>query len=225
MVGVFHSGGRKINYHPHVHYLVPAGGLSANRQEWISTRHNFLVPVNALSILFRATFRDAMKEAGLYDQVPAQVWQQDWVTHSKPIGKGKGALKYLAPYIFRVAISNHRILKVDEGKVTFRYRESDTGKWRTCTLLAEEFLRRFLQHGLPKGFVKVRYYGLFSPSCRYLLPLIHLWLDTSEEGEICDLEPHDGSDTLTEQLPVLCPTCGQVMRWVKQLQARSRCPP
>ncbi len=106
MVGVLHTWGRQLNYHPHVHYLVPAGGLSADGQEWLSTRHNFLVPVKALSILFRAKFRDALKEAGLFDQVPSQVWQQDWVTHCKSVGKGEGALKYLAPYIFRVAISN-----------------------------------------------------------------------------------------------------------------------
>ena len=134
MVGVLHTWGRKLNYHPHVHYLVPAGGLSADGENWLSARGNFLIPVKALSILFRAKFRDALKEAGLFDQVPAQVWQKDWVTHCKPVGKGEGALKYLAPYIFRVAIGNRRILKVNDGKVTFRYRESDTGTWRTCTL-------------------------------------------------------------------------------------------
>jgi hypothetical protein len=221
MVGVLHTWGRQLNYHPHVHYLVPAGGLSPNGEQWISARNTFLIPVKALSILFRAKFRDALKEADLFDQVPAQVWQQDWVTHCQPVGNGEGALKYLAPYIFRIAISNRRILKLADSKVTFRYRESDTGKWRTCTLTAEEFLRRFLQHVLPKGFVKVRYYGLFSPSLRHYLAVIRLWLDTSapetailDEG--CDVDaPH----------PVLCPTCGQVMRWVHKLRPRSRCPP
>ena len=221
MVGVLHTWGRQLNYHPHVHYLVPAGGLSADGEQWLSTRHNFLVPVKALSILFRAKFRDALKEAGLFDQVPTQVWQQDWVTHCKSVGKGEGALKYLAPYIFRVAISNNRILKLVDGKVTFRYRESDTGKWRTCTLTAEEFLRRFLQHVLPKGFVKVRYYGLFNPGLRHWLAVIRLWLDTSELQEI---NTDDGTD-VDLQRQVLCPTCGQVMRWVQKLRPRSRCPP
>ncbi len=224
MVGVLHTWGRKLNYHPHVHYLVPAGGLSADGQEWLSTRHNFLVPVKALSILFRAKFRDALKAAGLFDQVPAQVWRQDWVTHCKSVGKGGGALKYLAPYIFRVAISNRRILKLVDGQVTFRYRQSDTGKWRTGTLIAEEFLRRFLQHVLPKGFVKVRYYGLFSPSCRHLLPLIRLWLDTSEQEETGDREPNDGTDEVDAQRQVPCPTCGHVMQWVKKLPPKPRCP-
>ena len=225
MVGVLHTWGRQLNYHPHVHYLVPAGGLAADREGWLKTRHNFLVPVKALSILFRAKFRDALKEADLFDQVPAQVWQQDWVTHCKPVGKGEGALKYLAPYIFRVAISNGRILKLADGKVTFRYRESDTGKWRTCTLPAEEFLRRFLQHVLPKGFVKVRYYGLFSPGLRHWLIVIRLWLDTSEPETTVTDDENDSADGVDSQSPVLCPTCGQVMRWVQKLRPRSRCPP
>jgi len=224
MVGVLHTWGRKLNYHPHVHYLVPAGGLSADGEQWISARRNFFVPVRALSILFRAKFRDALKEAGLFDQVPAQVWQQDWVTHCKSVGKGEGALKYLAPYIFRVAISNRRILKLADGKVTFRYRESDTRKWRTCTLPAEEFLRRFLQHVLSRGFVKVRYYGLFSPSLRYRLTVIRLWLDTSELEETILDDTRNDADTIDPQRQMLCPTCGQVMRWVKKLQPRSRCP-
>ena len=223
MIGLLHTWGRQLNYHPHVHYLVPAGGLSADGEQWLSTRHNFLVPVKALSILFRAKFRDALKEAGLFNQVPAQVWQQDWVTHCKSVGKGAGALKYLAPYIFRVAISNNRILKVADGKVTFRYRESDTRKWRTCPLPAEEFLRRFLQHVLPKGFVKVRYYGLFSPSLRRWLTVIRLWLDTSKPEETFTDDANN--DAVDPQGSVLCPTCGQVMRWVQKLQPRSRCPP
>ena len=221
MVGVLHTWGRQLNYHPHVHYLVPAGGLSPNGERWISAQNTFLIPVKALSIIFRAKFRDALKKAGLVDQVPVHVWRQGWVTHCKPVGKGEGALKYLAPYIFRVAISNRRIRKIVDGKVTFRYRESDTGKWRTGTLTAEEFLRRFLQHVLPKGFVKVRYYGLFSPSLRHHLAVIRLWLDTSELETVIRDEAHD----VDGSRPVLCPTCGQVMRWMKKLRPRARCPP
>jgi hypothetical protein len=225
MVGVLHTWGRKLNYHPHVHYLVPAGGVSADRQQWLGVRHHFLVPVRALSILFRAKFRDALKQAGLADQVPAEIWQQAWVVHCQGVGKGVGALKYLAPYIFRVAISNRRILNVSKGNVTFRYRESDTGRWRTCTLAAQEFLRRFLQHVLPKGLVKVRYYGLFSPSLRHQLPLIRLVLGitTGEPGEIREEQPH--TDPMNTNKRVTCPHCGQTMRWVTRLRPSARCPP
>jgi hypothetical protein len=166
-----------------------------------------------------------LKRTELFDQIPAEIWQQDWVVHCKPIGKGVGALKYLAPYIFRVAISKRRILKVAHGHVTFRYRESDTGRWRTCTLTAEEFLRRFLQHVLPKGFVKVRYYGLFSPSLRHQLPLIRLVLAILG-GEIdATPEAQSGADPVTAGASVLCPRCGQAMRWVKRLRPSARCPP
>jgi hypothetical protein len=225
MVGVLHTWGRNLSYHPHVHFLVPAGGVSAQGEQWVPAQHNFLVPVRALSILFRAKFRDALQRTELFDQVPSEIWQHDWVVHCKPVGKGEGALKYLAPYIFRVAISNRRILKVANGHVTFRYRESDTGSWRRCTLTAMEFLRRFLQHVLPKGFVKVRYYGLFSPSWRVHLPRIRLAL--AVPGTEYDLATETASTTPTVKagVRVLCPTCGQAMRWVKRLRPAARCPP
>lgn len=226
MVGVLHTWGRQLNYHPHVHYLVPAGGLSADGQQWVPAQRNFLVPVKALSVLFRAKFRDALKRTEVFAQVPPEVWQQDWVVHCKPVGKGVGALKYLAPYIFRVAISNHRILKVTDGKVTFRYRESDTGRLCTCTLTTEEFLRRFLQHVLPRGFVKVRYYGLFSPSLRHQLPRIRLVLTPPGTGDEGDLEPVASStEPVPDRAGVSCPRCGQTMRWVKRLRPSARCPP
>ena len=221
MVGVLHTWGRNLNYHPHVHYLAPAGGLATDGQQWLASRRNFLVPVVALSRIFRAKFRDALKKADLFDQVPAEIWKRDWVVHCKSVGSGLPALKYLAPYIFRVAISNNRILNVADSKVTFRYRTSDTGQLRTSTLTAEEFLRRFLQHVLPKGFVKVRYYGLFSPSLRHHLAVIRLWLDASQPETTSADEPNDDADA---QRQVLCPTCGQIMQRVKKLQPRSRGP-
>jgi hypothetical protein len=221
LVGVLHTWGRTLSYHPHVHYLVPAGGLSADHKRWLPARRTFLVPVKALSILFRALFRDALKKTELFDLVPAHVWQQQWVTHCQPVGKGQGALNYLAPYIFRVAISDRRLLKVADGKVTFRYRASDTGRWQLCTLTAEEFLRRFLQHVLPKGFVKVRYYGIFSPSQRSLLLLIRSWLDATQT-----LTDESQNKRITRCLhEVKCPICGHLMRQVQHLRPRSRCPP
>ena len=98
--------------------------------------------------------------------MPASVWEHDWVVHCKAVGNGETAFKYLAPYIFRVAISNSRLLKVENDQVTFRYRASDSGQAKLCTLAVEEFIHRFLQHVLPKGFVKVRYYGFLSVAQR-----------------------------------------------------------
>jgi hypothetical protein len=152
-----------------VHFIVTGGGLSQD-QRWLAARKDFLVPVKALSLIFRAKFREQLRQSDLFQQVPAPVWQQDWVVHSQPIGSGLPAFKYLAPYIFRVAISNHRIIKLENGHVTFKYKDSTSKQIRFATVTAVEFMRRFLQHVLPERFVKVRYYGLLAPAYRQLLP-------------------------------------------------------
>ena len=161
MIGVLHTWTRQLCYHPHVHspmkrgtpYLVPAGGFTKNK-EWIPAHNKFMLPVKALSKLFRAKFRDALRKQAGFEKVPSSVWEQAWVVHCKPVGGGGSALKYLASYVFRVAISNPRILKLSGGRVTFRYQASATGKIKTSSLSALDFMRRFLQHVLPKGFVK-----------------------------------------------------------------------
>jgi Putative transposase/Transposase zinc-binding domain len=168
MVGVLHTWTRQLLYHPHVHYLVTGGGLSAQGR-WLSSRKDFLVPVKALSKVFRAKLRDALKQTELFAQVEARVWRKDWVVHSEPVGSGEPAFKYLAPYIFRVAISNNRLLKLEHDNVTFSYKESATAQLKSCKVTAAEFIRRFLQHVLPPRFIKVRYFGLLSPSNRQLL--------------------------------------------------------
>ena len=120
------------------------------------------MPVKALSKIYRGKFRDALASAGLLAQVDPAVWQQDWVVHSQAVGDGRASLKYLAPYVFRVAISDRRIVSCDDGQVTFLYRKGGTRSWRKMTLDALEFIRRFLQHVLPTGFMKVRHYGFLS---------------------------------------------------------------
>jgi len=109
------------------------------------------------------------------------VWDQDWVVHCQPVGNGQKAFKHLAPYIFRVAISNSRLVSMDNNQVTFRYRPSGTAQTKLCTLEAEEFIRRFLQHVLPRGFVKVRYYGFLAPGCRSRLSLVREQLAPVED--------------------------------------------
>ena len=221
MVGVLHTWTRDLNYHPHVHYLVPAGGLSEDGQAWLSVRKSFLVPVQPLSVLFRAKFRDALKKTDLFDQVPNETWTQDWVVHCQPVGNGMAALKYLAPYIFRVAISNKRILRLENGCVTFRYTASDTGRTRHCTVPAEEFIRRFLQHVLPKGFIKVRYYGLFSPGNRHRLHLARELLNVCNSARITDTEQTNAAPSVQA---IRCPKCGRAMEMLETLRPK-RCRP
>ena len=177
------------------------------------------MPVKALSPIFRAKFQEQLRQSDLFLQVPAQVWQQAWVVHSQPIGSGLAAFKYLAPYIFRVAISNHRIVKLNEGRVTFKYKDSATKQIKFATVTADEFMRRFLQHVLPDRFVKVRYYGLLSPAYRQLLPQV-LQLLSSNTGKLKCAE----LKTSTPSALLSCPHCGGPLILLASLAPRGRAP-
>jgi hypothetical protein len=125
----------------------------------------------AASVIFRAKFKELLAKAGLIDQIPQEVWTKSWVVHSKAVGDGRRALRYLAPYVYRVAISNRRIVNCEPGpgglgRVTITYRKSGSQRYRVMELTAEEFIRRFLQHVLPRGFQKVRHYGFAHPRHR-----------------------------------------------------------
>jgi hypothetical protein len=205
--GVLHTWGRQLQYHPHIHYLVPAGAVSSDRKHWLATSENFFLPVLALSVIFRAKFRAAIHKAGLLDLIPAEVWQQAWVVHCQPVGDGTRALEYLARYVFRVAITNSRILDCQDGVVTFSFRDKKTGQTRRVRLQAVEFIRRFLDHLLPSGFQKVRHYGFFSPTCSVSIQRIRL-LIAQKTGRpmLLDL-------SATESAPgPFCPLCGGPLR-------------
>jgi Putative transposase/Transposase zinc-binding domain len=208
--GVLHTWGRTLEYHPHIHYVVPGGGLSDDGSQWLPSRADFFVPVRALSILFRAKLRDALDRAGLLAGVDAAVWRQDWVVHSQAVGDGRASLKYLAPYVFRVAISDRRVVSCEDGRVTFSYRKSGSNRWRRMTLDSSEFIRRFLQHVLPSGFPKVRHYGFLSPNSGEPIEAVR-WLITLFCGLIHRLlaEP---TRQPTDAPEIRCPTCGGPMR-------------
>jgi Putative transposase/Transposase zinc-binding domain len=218
MVGLLHTWTRQLLYHPHVHYIVTGGGLSAQGR-WLSSRKDFLVHVKPLSRIFRAKFRDALKQTELFAQVEARVWRKDWVVHSEPVGSGEPAFKYLAPYIFRVALSNNRLLKLEHGNVTFAYKESATDQLKSCKVTAEEFIRRFLQHVLPPRFIKVRYYGLLSPSNRHLLHQARQLLSATTS------KLNRAEVKTTQPLALLsCPHCGGPLTLLSPLAPRGRAP-
>jgi hypothetical protein len=169
LLGVLQTWTRDLRFHPHIHYLVPAVAVAADGRICRPRNPAFLVPVKALALLFRAKLRAALRQNGLEQQVDGAIWRQAWVVDCRSVGSGTAALKYLAPYIFRVALSNKRIVSVQHDHVTFRYRDGASKQVRSCRLRALTFLGRFLQHVLPKGFVKVRYYGLFSHRQQALL--------------------------------------------------------
>jgi hypothetical protein len=215
MMGGLHTWQRNMGYHPHVHFIVPAGGLSPDRSQWLAADTDFFVPVKALSTIFRAKFRDAFKKTDLFNSVAPELWQKDWVVHCKPVGNGQHALKYLAPYVYRTAITNNRIEKLQNDQVTFRFKNSHTDLWQTTTLPAIEFIHRFLQHVLPKGFVKIRYYGFMAPNKKNLLAVAKYLLGNIAVSKL--------TAPIVKQY--ICPHCGAKLLWVEALPKETRAPP
>ena len=167
ILAVLHTWSRTMEYHPHAHLLVTAGALASDGRSWVKPAHaRFLMPGYALSCLFRATLRDALARAGLLDAIEPRVWRRRWTVHVQQIGRGEHATLYLSRYVYRVALTNDRIDRWADGRVTFHYTHARTGTTRRVTLPVHRFLDRFLQHVLPRGFTKVRSYGLLSPGRR-----------------------------------------------------------
>jgi hypothetical protein len=177
---ILHSWGQNLLFHPHLHVLVAAGGLTSGGRRWVATRSDFLLPVKVLARLFRGKFLDALRQAyesgalrlkgsteylrehSAWQSLVDRLYSKDWVIYAKPpFGGPEHVLRYLGAYTHRVAISNHRIVAVWDGKVTFRIRDyADDGQMKLLTLNAPEFIRRFLLHVLPARFVRIRHYGL-----------------------------------------------------------------
>jgi hypothetical protein len=223
MLGVLQTWTRDLRFHPHVHYLVPAIALAADGTLRKPRNPAFLVAAKPLALVFRAKLRAALRQTKLYQQIPVAAWQQAWVVDCRMVGSGQAALKYLAPYIFRVALSNNRIVGVQDDRVTFRYRDSTTKQMRSCTLSAEAFIGRFLQHILPKGFVKVRYYGLLRMGKGRLFEHVRAKLVLGGRAEMAPAVSPVAVPTAPAVLR--CPTCGQPMQLVQTISRQSRAPP
>lgn len=181
-MAILHTWGQNLMDHPHVHSVVTGGGLSPEGSSWISSKKKFFIPVNVMSELFKEKFRaylkrsyelgelvfpgviDYLKERHAFERLRRQLYHKKWVVYCKPPFNGvEGVFEYLSRYTHRIAISNNRILKIENGEVSFLWRDySDGDKVKIMTLYALEFIRRFLLHILPGGFVKVRYYGLIA---------------------------------------------------------------
>ena len=239
---VLHTWNQKLEHHPHVHCVVPAGGLSRDRSRWIKPRYAFFLPVKVLGRVFRGKFMAGLKRAysegklGLHGQLRflshpkafsawiRQLFRNDWVVYCKrPFGGPEHVVRYLGAYTHRVAISNRRLVSLHDGQVTFRWRDSaHKNKNRLMSLSVDEFLRRFLLHTLPQGFVRIRYFGFLANRKRAaLLPLCFQLL-----GAVSELAP--GSHAPGRRLAVWnCPQCGGVMVVIDRFTAvaLSRAPP
>ena len=214
-IGILHTWTRELIYHPHVHYLIPGGGIGLNENTVRFSDDDFMMHVRPLSIIFKAKFRDELKtkDGDIFSAIPQKVWKRDWVVHIKPVGNGEKALEYMGRYLFRVAISNSRILKMENDKVTFRYTDSKTGKGKIVTLPALEFIRRFLQHVLPHQFMKVRYFGILAAAAANSLNKLRkmLFMEPIQKNKQQRQSDEKAYPTL------LCPLCGQPLRWVAEI--------
>jgi len=236
-LAILHSWGSNLLLHPHAHCVVPGGGLSRDHQRWIYTRHpRFLMPIPVLRRLFRQKFSDGLERLyrkGLLDcRGPAETWSdparfselieqlrhKKWIVYAKPpFGQADQVLRYLGRYTHRMAISNHRLIDFDGEHVTFRYKDYAHGaKQRSMTLDATEFLRRFFLHVLPKGFVRIRHFGLLANRFRHqILPLARRLLAVN-----ADPLPESAQVTPLQSAPLWhCPRCGGPMRVARRLTA------
>jgi hypothetical protein len=239
---ILHTWGQTLVHHPHVHCVVPAGGLTDDGRTWKSCRPGFFLPVRVLSRLFRGKFVAQLKELfgqgrlelygrlsryrnrAVFERLLHEACRTEWVVYAKPPFDGpEHVLAYLARYTHRVAISNHRLLHVDDESVTFRFKDYRSRRARSLTLPLAEFARRFLLHVLPKGFVRIRYYGFLANGSR--ARLLAACRSALEQPVVCtEPEPEHVEDReiFLELLPTgvrLCPHCKRgVLRCVQVLE-------
>ena len=220
---VLHTWTQQLLYHPHVHCLVTGGGISDDGASWNPARKAFLAPVRALAKLARGKLRAAFAKSRPDLVVPESAWSKPWVVHCTAWGSGEQAvLEYLARYVFRAAITNTRIVGVDDQTVTIRYRHRKSSRWRTSCISGHEFMRRFLQHVLPKGLHKVRYFGLWHPSKREYVARARLLLQldpaTPPQAEVTAAAPGSGAGAPPFGESRICPCCGEgLLRHVRRL--------
>jgi len=245
-LGALHTWGQTLHHHPHIHCLVPAGGLALDGTAWVPCPKRFFLPVRVLSRFFRRTFLTALRQAAAQEDFSMQgqcqrwasppAWHQflttmqrtEWVVYAKPPLAGpQQVLRYLARYTHRVAITNRRLLACEHGQVTFRWKDYQRGnRQRTMTLDAVEFLRRFLLHVLPRGFKRMRHYGFFANGVRAVkVPLCRRVLG---QTPLCPTDSPANPETTASglrPLPEVCPAChvGQMQvqeTWFPQRTAR-----
>jgi hypothetical protein len=226
MLGVLHTWSRTLIFHPHVHYLIPGGGLSPDGREWIAARPKFLLPVKALGAHLRTLFKTRLhkEHPDLFAQVPAKVWKRHWNVDSRPAGSGQNALRYLSRYVFKTATGNRKVQLLAEGKVRWSFRESKSGRATSLQLDPLEFMGRFLQHILPRSFARVRTFGWLHPAAKVRANRVRALLGqqpllTAAEERAWnppadpDCELPAGPRVVVCSAP-LCPRCQQVMRLV-----------
>lgn len=208
---VLHTWGQNLCFHPHIHCIVAAGGLTVNN-EWVDSKKNFFLPVKVLSRKFKGKFLALLKQQkpNLDPSIFNICYDKEWVVYCKPPFKTAGSVvEYLGRYTHRVAISNNRILKLENGQVTFKWRDyKDSSSWKEMTITAEEFIRRFLMHVLPRGFTKIRHFGFLSSRGKQTKLLLCKKLTHSSLIQKEKLNTEKLLIKILGRDPNLCPKCG-----------------
>jgi hypothetical protein len=233
---ILHTWGQNLLHHPHLHCVIPAGGLSPDCKVWVRPKYRFFLPCGVLSRVFRGKFVSGLKQAfiegrlclpgdlqSLADEGAVRSFlrtlhQHQWVVYAKPpFGGPNHVLNYLARYTHRVAISNHRLVSLSDGKVTFRWKDyADGNQQKQMTLSVEEFLRRFLLHTLPHGFVRIRFFGYMANRRRAgLLPICKNLVGPNPEAESLSETSH-----AVKEPAWLCPHCSGPMVVIQRLTAQ-----
>ncbi len=211
-IAVLHTNTRQLDYHPHVHLVMPAAAVNGKQKKWRIKRRGtgkgknkgvYLFNEKALAKVFLAKFLAGIEAAGL--TLPSH-YPKEWVMHCKSVGTGEKALIYLGRYIYRGVIREKDIVASKDGQVTFRYRNGKTGKMERRTVSGADFLWRVLQHVLPKGFRRARNFGFLHSNCKRLIALLHV---------VLKFNPGRASDWIKERAPILCTCCGAVMKIVR----------
>jgi hypothetical protein len=225
VMAVLHTWTRDLAYHAHVHCLVPAGGLAEDGRTWLPARKDFLVPSRALSKMFRGMLYDTLQKALPNHTLPRKVFRRrKWVVYLEAAsGSANAVLEYLARYVYRVAISDQSISQVTDTEVAFRYQDNDKHQWHTMCLPPERFIHRFLQHVLPRGFQKIRYFGLWHASRRQALLRLRLVLPPQKLPDTTTLVPATENPLTTQEHT--CPYCGKGPLVYLRRIARPRKPP
>jgi putative transposase/transposase-like zinc-binding protein len=226
MLGVLHTWARTLIFHPHIHFLVPGGGLSPEGRSWIATKDNYLFAVKALGAHFRTLFQERLLEEQpeLFPQIPAKVWKQRWVVHCQPAGSGENVLRYLSRYLFKTATANRTVSLLANGKVRWPYRDSKTGAPAFIDLEPHSLINRFLQHVLPRGYCRVRLFGWLHPAAklranrvRALLkqsPLLSQQERRAWQPPLSEEEPAVDEPSPPASTAPLCPRCQKPMNWI-----------
>ena len=231
MLGVLHTWSRTLVFHPHIHYLIPGGGLSPDGRQWIASRPKFLLPIKALGAHMRTLFKTRLQKEHpeLFALVPSKVWKRHWNVDSRAAGSGQNALRYLSRYVFKTATSNRKIQLLADGQVRWNYRDSKTARDTSIKLQSLEFMARFLQHILPRAYARVRTFGWLHPAAKVRANRVRALLGqqpllTPAEDKAWNPPPDPEVELPTVQTPVvcsapLCPRCQQRMLLVASWHA------